>query len=276
MHNRKTGQIEKCKYKSNRIYCKDADEYMDAIPKGTVDLIIMDPPYNMKKADWDTYDDNLFQVTMNNWLGAACDILKMMGSLYVFNTPENAIWIAHFLKEHWHMKFRNWIVWNKKDGMSGSKSKYVCKQEVVLFFTKSDNYTFNYDDIRVPYDSENRVKYGVVKNGKKWTPNPKGKLCTDVWNFTSERFAKRNREGGRLKALEHITPKPIEMIERMVKASSNKGDIVLDPFMGSGTTAIAYKLHVRHFIVCDSNKEYVKYSAKRYKEFFKSNTERIL
>jgi len=272
--------LKECKYKPNRIYCRDACRFMSAIPNESIDLVIMDPPYNMKVAEWDDYSEKNrdFMYYMHLWLNHATRVLKPNGSIYVFNTPYNSFWIGYHFIFGLDMKFRNWIVWDKRDGMSGSKNKYVCKQEVILFFTKSDKHIFNYDAIRVPYEHEERVKYGVVKKGKKWMPNPDGKLCTDVWDFTSERFSNRNRSGNRLKKMKHPTPKPLEMIERMVKASSNKGDIVLDPFMGSGTTAIAAKLHGRRFMGCDSSKEYVKYSFQRYKEFFLSNTktERLL
>jgi site-specific DNA-methyltransferase (adenine-specific) len=84
--------------------------------------------------------------------------------------------------------------------LSGTKKKYVNAQEAILFFTKSDEYVFNVDDIRVPYDSTERIEHakrkGIIKNGKRWYPNPKGKLCTDVWHFSSERH--KNKVNGKV------------------------------------------------------------------------------
>ena len=94
-----------------------------------------------------------------------------------------------------------------------------------------------------------------MKNGKRWFPNPNGKLCSDVWHIVSERH-KRKVNGIVAKAA-HKTVKPTEMIERIVKASSNEGDLVLDCFVGSGTTALVCKNLGRRFIGCDSNSVYV-------------------
>lgn len=246
--------------KLNTIYCMDCMKFLDKIPCGKVDLAVIDPPYNMKKADWDTFTDEEFKSFTKIYLKKIIAKLKETGSLYIFNTPLNSIFIADFLIRE-GMQFCNWIVWNKKDGISSSKTKYKNAQEVILFFTKSKEYVFNYDEIRVPYDNPGRVESGVVKGNKRWFPNPKGALCSDVWLFSSERHT--NKVKGKIRKTKHITPKPLPMIERIIKASSNEGNIVLDCFSGSGTTAVASKLLGRRFICCDSNKEYVDLSIDR-------------
>ena len=183
--------------------------------------------------------------------------LKSTGSLYVFNTPFNAAYMLKFLAEE-KMFFRNWIVWNKKDGMSAPKRQYANAQEAILFFTKSQEHVFNYDDIRVPYESTSRIKYaqtsGILKNGKRWHPNSKGKLCTEVWHFSGERH--KNKINGKTQKMPHLTPKSFDMIERMITASSNEGDLVLDCFMGSGTTALASRKLKRDYIGCENNEIY--------------------
>ena len=103
-------------------------------------------------------------------------------------------------------------------------------------------------------------KKGLLKNGKRWYPNPNGKLCGEVWHITSERH--KNKVDGKVVKMDHLTPKPLEMIERIVKASSNKGDIVLDCFVGSGTTAVAAKKLNRRYLASDSNSEFVKNNQK--------------
>ncbi len=156
------------------------------------------------------------------------------------------------------MVFRNWVVWNKKDGMSAPKRQYANAQEAILFFTKSQKHVFNYDDIRVSYESTNRIKHaqinGILKNGKRWHPNSKGKLCTEVWHFSGERH--KNKINGKTQKMPHLTPKSFDMIERMITASSNEGDLVLDCFMGSGTTALASRKLKRNYIGCKNNKIY--------------------
>ncbi len=85
--------------------------------------------------------------------------------------------------------------------------------------------------------------------------NPNGKFCGEVWHFTSERH--KQKINGKIQKLNHVTPKPLDLIERIIKASSNKGDLILDCFVGSGTSAIVAKKLGRNFICSDKHKDYV-------------------
>ena len=243
----------------NKIYNLECLDFLSKVDDNSVDLAIIDPPYNLHKAYWDTFEDekSFFEFTFH-WIDALIPKLKDTGSLYIFNTPKNAAFILVYLINK-GMIYRNWITWNKKDGFSATKRKYNNAQETILFFTKSDKYTFNYDDIRIPYESTKRINHakikGILKNGKRWFPNPKGKLCTDVWHIVSERHKQKIK--GKTPKLPHLTPKPLELIERIIKASSNEGDLVLDCFVGIGTTAIAAKKLKRNFICSDFNMDYV-------------------
>ncbi|MBQ2723943.1 MAG: site-specific DNA-methyltransferase, partial [Clostridia bacterium] len=140
--------------------------------------------------------------------------------------------------------------------------------ETVLYFTKSEkNFVFNADDIRTPYMSSDRInaakKTGILKNGKRWFPNEAGRLCTDVWEFTSVRH--KNKVNGKTVKQNHPTPKPEEMVERMIKASTKEGDLVLDLFCGTGTTSYCARRLNRLFIACDNNLEYCEYARSRCK-----------
>lgn len=245
----------------------DCFDFLRQIDDKTINLAIIDPPYNLNKASWDTFksENHFFNFTFK-WIDLLIPKLKNNGSLYIFNTPYNSAFILnHILKQG--LKFRNWITWDKRDGFSNGTKKYTNGQETILFFTKSDDYIFNYDDIRLPYDSTERIKYakekGILKNGKRWFPNPKGKLCGEVWHISSERH--KNKIDGKTPKLPHCTPKPLEIMERIITASSNPGNLVLDCFMGIGTTALAAKNLSRNFIGCDSNKNYVSIANKRLK-----------
>ena len=233
---------------------KDCFDFLYSVEPNIVDLAIVDPPYNMGKADWDTFEDEeeFFHWTYE-WLDGVINSLKTTGSLYVFNTPYNCAYILRYLVSV-GMKYRNWITWDKRDGVGYTKSHYPRRQETILFFTMSDEYTFNPDDVRVPYESETRVKSGVIKDGKRWFPNPKGRLRGDVWHVTSERH--KTKVNGKTMKLPHITPKPLDLIEALVKASSNEGDLVLDCFLGSGTTAVACKKLDRRFIGTEADTEF--------------------
>lgn len=244
----------------NDIYLADVFDFLESVEKESVDLAVIDPPYNMNKADWDSFKslDEFLNFTYK-WIDALIPTIKETGSLYIFNTPFNSAYILQHLVDK-GLVFQNWITWDKRDGFNSSTKRYTHGQETILFFTKSKNYTFNADDIRVPYESSERIaaaqKTGLLKNGKRWFPNPNGRLCGEVWHIVSERH--KQKKNGKTQKLEHVTPKPKEMIERIITASSNAGDLVLDCFVGSGTTAICAKKLGRNYICADANKEYVR------------------
>ena len=250
--------------KTNQIYHADCLEFLEQVQDRTVNLAVIDPPYNMRKADWDTFasEKEFFDFTFR-WIDALIPKLKSSGSLYIFNTPYHSAYILNYLVKK-GLTFQNWITWDKRDGMGGAKQRYSNGQETILFFTNGENHIFNYDDIRLPYESTDRIEHaktkGILKDGKRWFPNPDGKLCGEVWHITSERH--KNKINGKTPKMPHLTPKPVEMIERIVKASSKKGDLVLDCFVGSGTTAVVAKKLGRNFLCCDSDKTYVKLAQK--------------
>ena len=245
----------------NKIYHCDVLDFLQNVDDESIDLAIVDPPYNLHVADWDTFKNecDYFDFTFS-WLDALIPKLRPTASMYLFNTAYNsAIILQHLVSQK--INFCNWITWYKKDGFSYTKKKYVNTQETILFCTKSKNFVFNYDDVRLPYTSNERITHaqqkGILKNGKRWFPNEKGKLCNDVWEITSQRH--KTKIKGKVQILPHPTTKPYEMIERIVKASSNKGDLVLDLFSGSGMTSIVSKSLARNFIGCENNAEYIKH-----------------
>ncbi len=248
----------------NKIHNMDCFEFLNKVTDESIDLAVIDPPYNMKKADWDTFKTHQdFLDFTYAWIDILLQKLKPNGSLYIFNTPFNSAYILQYLVQK-GMFFQNWITWNKKDGLGTAKRKYSIEQETIVFFTKSLEHTFNYDEVRIPYDSDERIKHaaqkGILKNGKRWFPNPKGKYCGEVWRFSSERH--KRKVNGKVQKLGHITPKPHDLIERIILASSNENDLVLDCFVGSGTTALVAKKLKRNFICADANKEYVELGTK--------------
>lgn len=243
----------------NKIYNADVNEFLDQLENGSVNLIIADPPYNQHKCGWDSFEsEQSYWQFMQSWLLKICDKLALGGGVYLFNTSYNSALIVNLLKDS-DLSFRNWITWFKKDGFSATRKKYVNMQETILFYTKGDNYCFNFNDIRIPYESTERIahaaKKGILKNGRRWFPNPGGKLCGDVWAIPSQRH--KEKQNGKVKPSRHPTIKPQQMIERMVLASSNPGEVVLDLFSGSGMTSITAKKLGRRFIGCENNQEYL-------------------
>ncbi len=244
----------------NKIYVTDVFEFLKILPDNTIDLAIIDPPYNLKITDWDTFkSEKSFMDFSIAWIDAFLPKLKLTSSFYIFNTPYNVALFLNYLITK-NVFFQNIITWYKKDGLSYSKRRYNNNQETILFCTMDKKkYYFDYDSIRVPYLSTERMKHaskkGILKNGRRWFPNERGRLCPDVWEITSERHKKKIN--GKTTKLNHPTPKPAEMIERMIKASSKENDVVLDLFSGTGITSlIAHKLN-RNYIGCEKNVEYL-------------------
>ena len=253
----------------NKIYNLDCFDFLKKVDNNSIDLAVIDPPYNMHKADWDTFKSQKeFLDFTYAWLDLVIDKLKSNGSLYVFNTPYNSAFILQYLVSK-KMIFQNWITWDKRDGMGASKKKYSNGQETILFFTKSNKHTFNYNDIRIPYESTERMQHaaekGILKNGKRWFPNPEGRFCGEVWHITSERH--KRKVNGKTQKMGHLTPKPLDLVERIIKASSKKGDLVMDCFVGSGTTAVAASRLQRNYLCSDMDKKYVELSKKNLKEY---------
>lgn len=254
----------------NKIYNLDVFDFLNnKVSNESVDLIVTDPPYNLKKAEWDTFksEKEFFDWTFA-WIDKAIEKLKKNGSIYIFNTPYNSAFILQHLVSK-GLIFQNWITWDKRDGLGSAKRKYSNGQETILFFTNGKQHTFNYNDIRVPYESSSRIahaaKKGILKNGKRWFPNPNGRLCGEVWHFSSQRH--KEKINGKTQKLPHLTPKPIDLIERIIKASSNENDLVMDMFLGSGTTAIACNKLNRNFIGNELNKEYFNLALQKLKEY---------
>jgi DNA modification methylase len=253
----------------NKVFNCDFSTLLKKIPNNSVDLVCVDPPYNLKKAEWDTFssDEDFFNFTFN-WIRQVAPKLKPGGGFYIFNTPRNSAHILHYL-ESLGFTFQNWITWNKKDGFTSTKKKFLPEQETILFVTKpGGDITFNADSIRVPYESTERIAAaktkGILKNGKRWFPNEDGRLCPDVWQITSERHS--NKQNGKVKTSLHPTVKPLALMERIVLASSNEGDVILDIFAGTGSTLVAAKKNNRNFIGCDADPTFVKLAKSRLKE----------
>ncbi|RTI73399.1 DNA-methyltransferase [Campylobacter jejuni] len=221
----------------NKIYSFEVFDFLKQIDDSCVDLAIIDPPYNLKVADWDNFKtEKDFLDFSYAWIEAFLPKMKANGSFYIFNTPFNCALFLNYLKNK-KVFFQNFITWYKKDGMSSCKKRFNNNQESILFYTMNKNkFSFNADEVRIPYLSTNRIKHaqnkGILKNGKRWFPNPKGRLCPDVWEITSQRH--KEKVDGKIIKPKHPTIKPYEMIERIIKASSNENDVVLDLFAGSG------------------------------------------
>jgi site-specific DNA-methyltransferase (adenine-specific) len=232
--------------RTNYLICGDACEEMLKLPDTCVDLIVADPPYNLGKDYGNNRDLKAWRDYENftrTWLTQAIRLLKPTGSLYVFMGVRFISKLFIILEDDFGLNFNGWTTWHYTQGM-GRKTGFSPRHEDILFFTKTRDYTFNLDDVRIPQ------KYYRERN------NMEGANPGDVWQFSHVHYSNPERQ-------RHPTQKPEALLERIIRASSNSGDIVLDPFVGSGTTCRVAKALQRQWIGIDINPEYITMSQKR-------------
>lgn len=226
----------------------------------SVDLIVADPPYGLGKDygnDSDKRNGQDFIAWTCRWLGLAIPKLKTSGSLYVFCTWQYAPEIFCFLKNR--LTMINEIIWDRRvPSMGGTTRRFTSVHDNIGFFAVSKDYYFNLDPVRIPYDPvTKKARSRRIFEGSKWLElgyNPK-----DVWSVS--RLHRQHAE-----RVAHPTQKPLEIVERMVLSSCPPGGLVLDPFMGSGTTAVACARHQRRFIGYEINPEYCALARRRLAE----------
>jgi site-specific DNA-methyltransferase (adenine-specific) len=255
----------------NQIVQGDCIKTLNDGPEGWVDLVFADPPFNIGYLyhgydDERKYDDYLKFST--EWMTAVHRALKPNGSFYLAIGDEYAADLCVAARRKVGFNLRNWIIWHYTFGQQ-TKLKFAKSHTHILYFTKDEkNFTFNPDAVRVA--SARQTTYGDAR------ANPKGKLPDDVWYLRpqetpAEFFASDSdtwnvsRVCGTFKEREgwHGCQMPIGVLNRIILGSSNPGDIVLDPFNGSGTTCLAAALLNRKYVGIEQSEEYVAHARRR-------------
>ncbi len=250
----------------NKIFNEDMLKGIDKIPDNSIDLIVTDPPYGLGK-DYGNGSDKLnskdYLKWSKKWIDAVIPKIKNSGSFYLFLTWRYSPEIFSYIKTKLNMI--NEIIWDRRvPSMGGSTRKFSSVHDNIGFFVKSNKYYFNLDSIRIPYDEETKkARTRSIFVGKKWLEvgyNPK-----DLWSEARIHAQDPEREN-------HPTQKPLEIIERIIKASCPEQGIVLDPFMGSGTTAVACANLKRNYIGFEINSDYCKIIEARIKKIKNNNS----
>lgn len=226
----------------NHVYCMDCINLMRQMPDESVDLIIADPPYYRIHGDFDFQypDEDSYVDWVMRWTKEAQRILKSTGAFYCWCSERmvDRLSLQVFDSFSWHR--RNLIIWNYQTGRP-SKRAYRIETELLWFYSKGEH-LLNHDEIRIPYLS------GGHESDKR--KNPMGKSCGNVW--INPRIMKNYPEW-----VDHPTQKPLALCDRIVKASSNKGDTVFIPFAGSGSEVVSAMRLQRNYIAAEINKDYV-------------------
>ena len=233
------------------IRCGDVLELFKGIPDGSVSLIVADPPYNLGKDYGNNHDlkgfDEYLEFT-KNWTSEAKRVLADNGTMYVFMGVRFISYLYDILDREQQLFFNSWVVWHYTQGL-GKTRGFSPRHDDILVFNKSKNFKFNLDEVRVPQ------KYYRTRN------NMRGANPGDVWKFSHVHYSNPNRQN-------HPTQKPEGLIERMILASSDKEDLVLDPFSGSGTTLRVCQQLDRKGIGFELNPDYVEMTRVRLSEPF--------
>jgi site-specific DNA-methyltransferase (adenine-specific) len=231
------------------------------LPAASVDLLVLDPPYNRRK-DYHGHPFNprspqAYQAWVETWLVPLKHLLKPTASLYVCADWETSTALYPLLAEHF--KVRNRITWEREKGR-GARTNWKNASEDIWFGTVSDAYTFNVEAVKMkrrviaPY----RDRHGMPKD---WQDTYRGRFRlthpSNLWTDISIPFWSMPEN------TDHPTQKPEKLIAKLILASSNTGDVVLDPFLGSGTTSVVAKKLDRHYIGIEINQDYCCLAEKR-------------
>jgi site-specific DNA-methyltransferase (adenine-specific) len=239
----------------NQIICADCVELLAQVKQPFADLVFADPPFNIGYK-YDKYHDQRasekYLAWTRDWIGACAGVLKPQGSFYIAIGDEYAAQIKLILEDEVGLTLRNWIIWHYSFGQQ-TKNKFARSHTHILYFVKdAKDFTFNDDMVRVI--SDRQKKYGDKR------ANPAGKMPDDVWNeYPRVCGTFRERTG-------FPCQMPESLLARIIRVSSNEGDWVLDPFCGSGTTAVvAHKLN-RTYTSIDISETYVEAAKERIAE----------
>jgi site-specific DNA-methyltransferase (adenine-specific) len=234
-----------------QVYTGDALQVLRTFESDSVDLVVADPPYNIGKNYGNNHDIRHFREYLQfseSWLQEAHRVLSAHGTIYVFMGFRFISYLYDILDQRLGMHFNSWITWHYTQGM-GRVRGFSPRHDDILMFTKTDHYKFNIESVRVPQ------KYYRDRN------NMAGANPGDVWAFSHVHYSNPERE-------DHPTQKPEALIARMVLASSDEDDLVLDPFFGSGTTLRVCQALNRRCIGIELNPDYVVLARRRLQRPF--------
>ncbi|MBN1127053.1 MAG: site-specific DNA-methyltransferase [Sedimentisphaerales bacterium] len=236
----------------DQLHCVDCIEWLGRIDKPFADLVFADPPFNIGY-QYDKYRDRVrseqYVAWTQDWMAQCVRVLKPHGSLYIAIGDEYAAHIR-LIGEELGLSLRNWIIWHYTFGQQ-TKAKFARAHTHIFYFVyDAKHFTFNDFAVRIPSDRQ------LIYNDRR--ADARGKMPDDVWSQYSRVCGTFKERCGW-----HPCQMPEILLARIISVSSNPGDIVLDPFIGSGTTAMAAKKLGRRFVGLDISENYVQNIHKR-------------
>ena len=230
------------------------------LPEKSVDLIVADPPYNLTKSfNGTTFAKrscSAYESYTRQWLAAVKPLLKETGSIYVCCDWESSLVIGRVLGEFFHV--RNRITWQREKGR-GAKANWKNAMEDIWFATNSNDYTFNLEAVKIR--KKVIAPYRVEGKPKDWDETAEGNFrdtCpSNFWDDITIPFWSMPENTA------HPTQKPEKLLAKIILASSSAGDLILDPFSGSGTTCVAAKKLDRRYMGIEIEKQYCVWAEQR-------------
>lgn len=239
----------------NKVIQGDCIELFKGIPDESIDVTFADPPFNLKKG-YNSYKDSLklneYLEWCKLWINEMVRVTKPTGSIFLHNIPKWLTYYSAFLNED--ALFKHWISW---DASTSPMGKTLQPAHYGILFYIKDPKQLKFYEIRSPHKRA-RKSHILAKDygGKKSLLHPFGPLLSDVWTDIHRIKHNKNRD-------EHPCQLPIHLMERILLMSTDENDVILDPFMGTGTTAVAAKRLGRNFIGFELDKTYVEISTKK-------------
>lgn len=230
------------------------------LPKESVDLIIADPPYNLTKnfngRKFTKKKETDYEEYTRQWLSMVCPLLKQTGSIYVCCDWETSLIIGRVLGDFFRIRSR--ITWQREKGR-GAKANWKNGLEDIWYATKGDSYTFNLESVKIR--KKVIAPYRVNGEPKDWTETKKGNYrdtCpSNFWDDITIPFWSMPENTA------HSTQKPEKLIAKIILASSNPGDVIFDPFLGSGTSSVVAKKLNRHYLGVEIEGQYCLWAERR-------------
>lgn len=247
------------------LYLADALELLGSLEGASVDLVVTDPPYAIGKDSWDEFASLESYVSWcDQWLAEVSRILAPGGTAYVCGFSEILAEIKVRSQRHFPGGCR-WLIWHYRN-KANLGSDWGRSHESILHWRKSPGHKLDIDSVREPYNAHTKryptrvqavsSQYGGGKRRDTWQPHPLGAKPRDVFEVPVLCNGTAEKTG-------HPTQKPIELIQKFVRASSSPGQLVVDPFGGSGTTAVVCEQESRRWIVGDADARYLGVARRR-------------
>jgi len=260
------------------LHCGDTLDFLETVQNEIAKLIITSPPYNLGKEYENKTSIESYLEFQDQVIEQLVSKLRPDGSIcwqvgnFVENSevfPLDTLYYSHFKKHG--LKLRNRIIWRFNHGLHASK-RFSGRYETILWFTKTDNYTFNLDSVRVPSKYPGKRHFKGPKRGLP-SGNPLGKNPADVWEFIAQEWDEElwdipNVKANHPEKTVHPCQYPIELIERCVLALTNDDDWVIDPYCGVGSALIAALKHNRKAAGVDKEQEYITIAKQRIEDFY--------